>query len=108
MLMNSTKPKTKRIFSIPHFFKDAQGKILRNSLSIEELSPFRDENGSVREGRITLRISDESGNSKAFRLSVPEALELIEVLEMRAREQLRRLSLLNLERIRNEQNKEVS
>jgi hypothetical protein len=106
--MANSKTKSKRIFTLTHFFKDGQGKVLRNLLSIEEISPLRDVNGFVREGRITLRISDESGNSKAFRLAISEVLELIEVLEMRAKEQLKSLSLLNIERARNQLNKEQS
>ena len=33
-------------------------------------------NGFVKRGRITIRILDENRNSKAFRVEVPEALEL--------------------------------
>lgn len=96
--------KAKRIFEIPHFFKDGEGKSVRNSLSLEELFPCRDEKGFVKKGQITIRISDEKGNSKAFRLSIPEVLELVQILEITVKEQLKRISLLNIERARNQMN----
>lgn len=99
--MAETKQKIKRIFEIPHFFKDREGNLVRNVLIIDELPPYRGENGFIKQGKIIIRILDEKGNFKAFRLNVPEVLELNQILEMLTKEQLKKIRLLNAERITN-------
>ncbi len=102
---NMAKQQIKRIFEIPHFF-NRDGKLVRNVLCIEEFSPYLDDNGFVREGKITLRLIDEDGSSKAFRLRISEVLELIQVLELASRRQLEKLRVLNIERMANLRSRE--